>query len=321
MDADSLASSVRNARLVSYFNVASACIMVYDILITLGEEYRSIWTGRMGIMKILYLFARYSTVFEVGVVLWEQAVPGDWYRGCKISFDINVWLFVIGLGFGEMIMSMRTWAVWKRSKKLGIFLLIFWPVCWIAGFVIAGLFAKTVKFDPSPMSQFKGCFVTEASPILFIAFVILLLYDTVNLVLISIPAYNTYRRGGTSQLVRSVYTDGIVYYVYLFALSALNIIVIVKMPTDLVTLLSMMERVLHAVLTCRVVLHMHNVARQGHLFNSEEGAPSYQLRNVSGGKNLPAVPSKSTYESTLDSSRDLPKPQTHSGGMEIIVLK
>ncbi|KAF5342480.1 hypothetical protein D9611_001262 [Ephemerocybe angulata] len=270
--------------------------MVYDILITFDEEYRSIWTGRMGITKILYLFARYSTIFEVGVVLWGTSYEctstairpahsvtsnshsilqsklyletgtGD-AKSLLISTYVSTWfyirgLFVIGLGFGEMIMSMRTWAVWKRSKKLGIFLLIFWPVCWIAGFVIAGLFAKTVKFDPSPMSQFKGCFVTEASPILFIAFVILLLYDTVNLVLISIPAYNSCeaktaklystrcllisapplcpdRRGGTSQLVRSVYTDGIVYYVYLFALSALNIIVIVKMPTDLVTLLSM----------------------------------------------------------------------------------
>lgn len=84
---------------------------MYDILITLDEEIRSIWLGTWTPTKILYLLVRYSTIVELGVVLWregtsiflmfcrltmalafpsEQMVPGHWYRGCKIAFELDV---------------------------------------------------------------------------------------------------------------------------------------------------------------------------------------------------------------------------------------
>lgn len=281
MDTAILSGLVENAKIVSYFNVASACIQVYDILITLDEEIRSIWLGTWTPTKILYLLVRYSTIVELGVVLWQQMVPGHWYRGCKIAFELDVWLFTIGLGLGEMVLSIRTWAVWNRDKRLGIFLLVVWPVCWGGGFAISGIVNKSAKFEPSPMAFLRpGCYPTAGSGIMYIAWIILLIYDTMNLVLISIPAYRSYRLGGNSQFVRSVYTDGILYYVCLFVLSALNIAVVVSMPRDLVALLSMMERVLHSVLTCRVVLHIHSMSNRP-LFSTDSFSKlSYQSENA-----------------------------------------
>lgn len=246
---------------------------------------------------------RYSTVVEIGVILWQQIVPGDWYQGCKISFELNVWLFVLGLGLGEMILSIRTWAVWNRDKKLGVFLLILWPICWGGGFAICALFNKSIRFDPSPMAPFRGCYSTDGSEIIFIAWIILLVYDTMNLVLISIPAYRSYRLGGSSQFVRTVYTDGIVYYIYLFALSALNIAVVVVLPRDLVTLLSMMERVLHSVLTCRVVLHIHAVSSRTMFTSDSFSMPTYHPGNAarkSGRKNTGGTAEYTIEEQSVD---------------------
>ncbi|KAJ2917707.1 hypothetical protein MD484_g2721, partial [Candolleomyces efflorescens] len=277
MDVELLSTLLRNARVVSYFNVVSAVILVYDILITLDEESMSIWSGKMTWSKILYLVTRYSTLIEVGVVLWEQIVPGTWYRGCKISFDINV-------------------------------------------------------FDPSPLAMFKGCYVTDASSILFVAWLILLVYDTLNLILIGIPAYKSCkchslsfslpvlgililppdRLGGNSQFVRTVYTDGIVYYVYLFGISALNIIVVLVLPRDLATLLSMPERVLHAAFTCRVVLHIRALTRQEQLSTE---ASSIQFKSEAKAKSK-EIKSESTYMSglTMDKTTAEPAPSGSGSG-------
>jgi len=71
-----------------------------------------------------------------------------------------------------------------------------------------------------------------------------------------IRGISAYRSGGDSQFYRVVYSDGIIYYIYLFGLSLFNTIIILKLPSDYVNLLVMMERVIHSVLACRVVLHI-----------------------------------------------------------------
>ncbi|TEB31489.1 hypothetical protein FA13DRAFT_1663305, partial [Coprinellus micaceus] len=306
---------VRNARIVSYFNVASCCIMIYDVLITLDEEVRSIWSGRLSWSKLLYLFVRYSTIFEVGVILWADFIKLAWalYRSLDLRSLNSLGLFVIGLAIGEMIMSMRTWAVWKRDKKLGIALAILWPICWISGFTITGIWLQTVRFDPSPMAQFQGCFLTDASQLLFVAWLTLLLYDTVNFVLICIPAYHSFRLGGGSHFVKAVYTDGIVYYAYLFALSAANIVVVVTMPRDLQTLLSMMERVLHAVFTCRMVLHIHSISRANGPHTEDHSIPTYTPGDTIVLKPLGSQEESAFCESTVgELTVNAPEPPTHA---------
>lgn len=46
-----------------------------------------------------------------------------------------------------VVLSIRTWAVWNRDKRLGIFLLVVWPVCWGGGFAISGIVNKSVKCE------------------------------------------------------------------------------------------------------------------------------------------------------------------------------
>ncbi|KAH6906050.1 hypothetical protein BKA70DRAFT_1152199 [Coprinopsis sp. MPI-PUGE-AT-0042] len=261
-------------RLVAYFNVSSSVIFLWEHCITFDQELIAIWTARWTVGKCLYILMKYSAFVQVGIVLWTQVVPSEWERACKISFITVAWLLVFGLGVGELLLSIRTWAVWKTPRLMGILLGAFWVVAWGAICAILVIFLRTVEFKADPNAPFPGCFLHEANPIFFLDFIILLLYDTVMLVLILIPAYKSYKAGGTSQFVRSVYRDGIVYYVYLFALSLLNIILVLKLSLDLAILLTQMERVLHSVLTGRVILNIHaeSRARQNpSLFSSHAG--------------------------------------------------
>ncbi|KIM35818.1 hypothetical protein M413DRAFT_325366 [Hebeloma cylindrosporum] len=62
-------------------------------------------------------------------------------------------------------------------------------------------------------------------------------------------------RDNTS-LMKVVYRDGVLYYLYLFVLSCINIIIVKTLPEDYQPLLSLVERMLHSILTSRVILHI-----------------------------------------------------------------
>ncbi|CAA7267475.1 unnamed protein product [Cyclocybe aegerita] len=261
LDAQTLADSIVYTRIVSYVNAGSFAVLFFDSLLTLNRELVTIWQSKWNYTKFMYLLTRYSTFVEAGVVIYQLSIPGDWYRDCALAFKTNAMLFVFGLGTGEIIMTIRTWAVWGKNPVLRWFLPIFYLLVWAGGFGVTGYFLSTLEFEPNPRTPYIGCYATYASPIIFISWVLLLVYDTVMFVLMVIPAWRAYRMGGSSRLIRVVYRDGLMYYLYLFGFSLVNIIVILTAPGDLFLVISLLSRVFHAILACRVVLHIAENAR------------------------------------------------------------
>jgi len=65
-------------------------------------------------------------------------------------------------------------------------------------------------------------------------------------------------RENRSPLVKALFEDGLSYFLYLFAISLANAIVLIAAPIDYANLLLELQRVLHAMLTARVLLHIRN---------------------------------------------------------------
>ncbi|KAF5327447.1 hypothetical protein D9619_004999 [Psilocybe cf. subviscida] len=252
MDAAALATSVVRTRVVSYVNGTPTLFFevrgrftnfmdlqaqAYDWLLTLDGEIKSIWLSRWNFTKFLYVLTRYSSFIECAVVAIQLIIPGDNYYGCALVFKLNVWLYVFGLGTGEAIMTLRTWAVWEKNKILTYFLFGFLFIIWSGGFVIAGIFNSTVRFEPNPRTPYIGCYATHTSPIIFISWVSLLAFDTFMFVLMAIPAIQTWRTGRGSRLINLVLRDGVMYYLYLFIVSLINILVALTFPASCHSLL------------------------------------------------------------------------------------
>ena len=97
-----------------------------------------------------------------------------------------------------VLLSLRTWAVWRRSRGIGIALCVTWFFAWMLAFVVVGIFLTTLRCkqsgihpipstvnsgktfldDPSPLTPFLGCYVTHADPILFACWAVLLFYNS-----------------------------------------------------------------------------------------------------------------------------------------------
>ncbi|KAF7776822.1 hypothetical protein Agabi119p4_5215 [Agaricus bisporus var. burnettii] len=238
-------------------DLAAISILVFDWLLLLNTEYELIWKAEWKLNKFLYLLVRYTPFFDTILVLLRHHLFTMPAPVCQGAFRAIAFIAVIGILAAELILTIRTWAVLGKGKKLT---LIIFPSYAATCAVIATtltIHAVNVRQDASPAPKVIGCTLTSSTnQILSVMYVFLMVYDGALLAVMTIRAISVFRNRGTSELVRVVYRDGLVYYVYLFVLSLLNLIVLLSFPTGYELLLLILERVMHAVLACRVVLHI-----------------------------------------------------------------
>ncbi|KAH7920648.1 hypothetical protein BV22DRAFT_1132920 [Leucogyrophana mollusca] len=158
-------SAVRSIHYNNCFSVAVTTLLVYDYLLTIGQEDEYVWQRSMSPMSFLYYVVRYLGLF-VGIVV---ALWGSFIRGCVSSIsmlwstrsdtpgvDIGTGFYMFGnLGFyviiwasaGELhysspaIMVLRIFAMYNQSKIiLGVLLVFFVPTVVSMIVIIAKLF-------------------------------------------------------------------------------------------------------------------------------------------------------------------------------------
>ncbi|KAF9260180.1 hypothetical protein L218DRAFT_962804 [Marasmius fiardii PR-910] len=258
---EKIVEALGHQRIVSHVDVLSTTLLVYEVIINLPVEIEHIWMRKWSLLTVLYTLQRYLPFFDTaGLVLYHQFGANLSTRYCTLNYNIGGWSFIIGIVLSEIVLTLRVWAVWKRSIAVAIGLVVFFLACWVPCYVLFAEFLSATKFAILPLPDFRGCFIAGGSHILYLCWVLMMVYDTGTLVMILIPGVAAYRRGGRSELVKTVYQDGVIYYVFLFLISTINVIVILTLPPDLVHLLSSFERVLHSILTSRAVLHIRQVA-------------------------------------------------------------
>lgn len=236
---------------------AAVCLLVYETLLSFDRDVELIWSAPWNTIKILFLLSRYMPFIDAGVVLYYILLDGSSHEKWLTVFKLSGTLFALGIGVTELLLTIRTWAVWGKDKRLTIALPILYVVCMAGVLTSLRLFLPTVGFIPPPRdagAQSAGCFNTGASPVLFAAWVFLMSYDAVMLILMAIRGLPTLKttRLGHRRLANSVFLNGTFYYLYLFVMSAINVVLIY--PYGYHNLLSTFERVMYSILTCRVIL-------------------------------------------------------------------
>ncbi|KIM36360.1 hypothetical protein M413DRAFT_292129 [Hebeloma cylindrosporum] len=220
-------------RLVTNFNVMASTMYIWDYILAFSMEVDLIWKSKWSFMKGLYLFQRYLPFLEITGILYYATGVGLTKTFCRnFSFGGAV---ISGLRIiaSEMIPTLRTWAVWNRNRHLSIILPILFILVEGSSLVIMGIYFNSVKYNDPPYPGFKGCFPTNAHKydLVFMS-ALAIIWDSLMLTLMLIPGIRAFRSGGNSDLVNTVYRDGVIYYLYLFVLSFINIIVLATLPNQ-----------------------------------------------------------------------------------------
>lgn len=254
-----LEEGIHATRRVNYCNVASVTIMILDWLLTFDAEVSFIWNSRWNATKVLYLVARYLPFIDTSVVMYHQfgyALPQS---VCRLSYQYASFAFVLGIGFSELIFTLRTWAMWEKGRWLTLALFGTFSAIWFTELIIIGVYIAGATHEVSLYPRLIGCISRGKSTPLSADYILLMAYDTGIMILMIIRGISTFKlgRGGSgSRLIQVVYTEGVMYYIYLFGLAFLNIVIILKLSGSYINLLIMVQRVIHSVLACRVILHI-----------------------------------------------------------------
>lgn len=246
-------------------DVASMAIYFWDFFLTIGMEVDLIWKSKWSFMKGLYLFQRYLPfINSIPRILYYQIGGSLTMTGCRNLYVYNSMSIFVGIVASEFLLTVRTWAVWNRNKRLSVLLSILCILNLASYFVLLALFLNSLIFSTPPHSGFRPCFLTYSlKKYLGFCWVLVIIWDTLMFMLTSVPGIRAYRSGGNSALIKVVYRDGVIYYLYLFVLSLINIVVVNVFPPDYQNLLTTMERMLHSVLASRVLLHIRAQAGAG----------------------------------------------------------
>ncbi|KAJ8085543.1 hypothetical protein PM082_004361 [Marasmius tenuissimus] len=256
-----LTTSIWHQKFVAYADVVSSTILVYDVVLNLALEVKHVWGKNWTFVTVVYLIQRYLPFVDtVGMTLYHEFQEDLTPRYCFFSYTISGWSYIIGIVLSEVLLAVRLWAVWERRISAAIIIFVFCLGCLVPCFVSFNSFKYTTEFSVPPLPQLRGCFISGGNDVLYLCWIFLMVYDTGTMIMMVIPGISAFRMGGKSELVKTIYRDGIIYYILIFLVSVVNVVVVCTLPRDLVNLLAAFERVLHSVLTSHAILHIRRVA-------------------------------------------------------------
>ncbi|KAJ7638136.1 hypothetical protein B0H17DRAFT_484213 [Mycena rosella] len=259
MPDESSIASAHLLQIVKYMDVVSITILVFDYLVSLDLEISLVWGSRWSLSKIFYMLARYPPFIDVPLVLWYGLTPIA-IKDCLPVYAAASWGTFFGIAMAEAILVLRTYALMGCSSRVLLVFGIQYIAILCITIAVLSLFLKSLKFGPPPIPTVVGCQIADGSIILVVAFILVLLNETIMMLCTLWVGVKRYRHS-FNPLIHTLYRDGITYFILLFLISSGNLAVLIWGPLELVDLLNTFLRVMHSVLSTRCLLHIREVHR------------------------------------------------------------
>ncbi|KAG2035806.1 hypothetical protein BDR03DRAFT_510391 [Suillus americanus] len=142
----------------SYWFVAAGVVVVYDWVLTLGQEIELFWRQRWSLMTVLYLVTRYIGIpYSVAAaLLYMPSVSLTGAVSDIVNYAINGTNLVV-LAMLGVIMSARLHAMYQRSRIMLIFIAIIFLAVYITCGVITAITLKHATAEELILSGTYFC--------------------------------------------------------------------------------------------------------------------------------------------------------------------
>ncbi|TDL18904.1 hypothetical protein BD410DRAFT_830633 [Rickenella mellea] len=259
-DLQALTISLQHLRVVNYVNVTTVVLVAYDYFLTFGDEVRLIWGTKWGFGKICYFLARYTVCIDVPLNILLYLVPNLNPAFCAPINKVASWICYIGILASEIILMMRVYAMYGGSRKMTIFLVVLCSALNIPNIILLETTLKSLVFlSPPPFPAIAPCVTAKSNRIFFIDLFLLMFSELVVLILTVWRGVYQWREH-QSPLIKTLVKDGIFYFLCLFTISSANAVVLISATVEYSAILLWPQRVLHALLASRIMLHIRDTA-------------------------------------------------------------
>ncbi|KAJ7145770.1 hypothetical protein C8R44DRAFT_1794 [Mycena epipterygia] len=242
---------------VNYIKAAFLSLLVYDTLLQLSEEYLHIWKSRWTLIKCLYLWTRYSTFISTIASLVDLATASS-------STCNKVTTFVIVFsGFGIVILMVRTYTLYERSKKLLAFFFLMWFSVGGIAFWAVTRWTFSANFTSPNASGLPSCYFSTTSGIGIglVCYLSLLVGESIIVLLTLWKLFRKFYHH-KSGLLRSLYRDGVWFYLAILPFTGGTVLVLFLAPPGLNNIANAPVQVMHTILVCRLVTHAREMAAE-----------------------------------------------------------
>ncbi|KAF8554381.1 hypothetical protein OG21DRAFT_1497038 [Imleria badia] len=133
-----LAASLSGLQQVDYTSVIIITAVVYDYVLAFSDEIEYIWKQPWTWVSMLYIFVCYCGLFSVvAPILASTTFIHSPAEVCKLLYIINQWSFLFFLGAADLIMILRVWSMYNRSRLVLSTLLVLFSAEMVCTIVIS----------------------------------------------------------------------------------------------------------------------------------------------------------------------------------------
>jgi len=156
----------------------------------------------------------------------------------------------------SVLLLLRTWAIWGRSRTMLICLGVLLVVCMLS---VSGLslYCLLTGTEIPSLNSIRPCLYTIPNTNIFYTFLVgCVVFDSTVLILTLVKIVPAWQPGGVTPLITQLLKDGIQYFVMIFLIGIANIVMIHVAPAGLTATLSILYMVAASTLGCRLILNL-----------------------------------------------------------------
>jgi len=255
-----LRTNLMYARALSYFQMANVIVLLYDLLLISTREVDLFRRRRWSLVSILHFIVRISSFLDNGLTIAIVFSSSPSNNECESWHSIQTWIFLSEYFAVECIFIIRTYAVWDNSKRIGIFLFTLLVILAACSAVLLNFFYRgsyTFVNNTGLFNGIYGCYGSNISHLIWMVYLVLLVHESAILFLTIFKTYR-YRKSTSTSLYRTLFIDGILFYICIVFISILNIVIASKTYdfTNLALGLALLHRNLNTVLCIRLMFNI-----------------------------------------------------------------
>ncbi|KIK43097.1 hypothetical protein CY34DRAFT_11947 [Suillus luteus UH-Slu-Lm8-n1] len=245
----SYVSEVADLQITKYTNIGSLAILVFDYCITFQDEVQWTWFRRWDLIRVIFTISRYLPFVGSGMTAYAALrVSGP----CPPSLAENI-IHILCIIAAEGLLVIRTWAFWKKSKKLLIGLLTY-SMATVIGAVAMNILPNHQLISTG--NDHAGRTVGH------------LTYKKNLIVILVLTAYKwfyDYRDSEIqSSIVTAVYGGSMLYMLCIIAITVTNVIIDAALPVGFTNMFDTLQLVIHSVLASRILFHLRSSDGRAH---------------------------------------------------------
>ncbi|KAJ8487794.1 hypothetical protein ONZ51_g3961 [Trametes cubensis] len=265
---------------VKYTSVAALTCVVLDVAETLGEEVALVWPSHMSAMKMIFFLNRYMPFVDISLAVYLfLGVRSP--KICSVLWPIVVALYPLGSIISEVILMVRTLAIWNFHKAV-------WGLMIAVGIGIVIPFVSVIQqyfrnlhYPSRSVLEYTGCVASISDSVGWVFYASIIVSETTVVALTLLKLYTMKgSRSTLPRLFRTMYRDGTCFYCALLCISVANLLCMRLAPVgpyllmsriavnsdvypsqvEMSSALQLPHRAIHSTLCSRVLLNLRAAA-------------------------------------------------------------